>query len=298
MNKKIFILCMGAQKAGTTILYDVLEKNNYAKFGNHKEKNIFSGNHPPINNNFLINFKQLINNIKLVYKILISRKKFIDKIVKLSMRFIPYFYEFYFYSLTRKNNLTGDFSPKYSILKSNQLEKIIKKFKLFNIETKIIFLIRDPVERCLSMVKMQKHNNMMKILGIKNDINLIEHLKLIYPSKKCQNKTRYEKTIKNIKQIQIQTDYLILINEKLNSVSTIKKINSFLKINLARNSFQEKKFSNNEKINIPNNLYKKIVLFYKETYFYCFYHYPKTKTVWSKAFNLLKKEYPHMSIFN
>ena len=120
-----FILGVGAQKAGTTWLYNYLKNSNVTNLGPVKEWHIWDA----ISNNFFSNF--LINKQ-------LSEENIINKI-RYSMQNIDGFYEKYFLTLmSPENYITGDITPSYSTLDYTDLIKIKNKLSNIGFNVKVI----------------------------------------------------------------------------------------------------------------------------------------------------------------
>jgi len=273
MKKKTFIFLMGAQKAGTSILHDLLNRSENCHFGFLKEYHIHD-----------VSYFSILNDLRLSIR---NKKNLKKALMRTMMKFIPLFYELYFLFISRNHLITGDFTPGHSVISPFKLKLILFKLKLFGFDPKIIFIMRDPYQRCLSMMNMLKRRNVLWSRGIDSNIGDEKILSSLYTTYECVSRTRYNYIIENIMRSAPSNQVLILINEQLNN--SVKKINIFFNLNLPLNSFAEKKFHHIGKTNISKKLKSTIIYFYKDTYEYCFENYPETKQLWSSAFNILNK---------
>jgi len=152
-GKGTFILGVGAQKAGTTWLYKYLEHYESANMGSYKEYHVWDAITLPELNNFKLSNTILAQNFLRaasqgrLRRIPLLRKK---------MQQNEDFYFGYFDSLLGRDGktLTADITPTYSALPEAVLTKIYKKFSERDIDVKLVYLMRDPVQRCLSAAKM------------------------------------------------------------------------------------------------------------------------------------------------
>lgn len=132
---KTFLLCPGSERSGTTWLYKYLNNFNNINFGDTKEYHYFDSiNIPEFNQYVKINKKHDV-----LYKFYENEN---------------YYYN-YFNNILQQHSITGDFSPGYSELNKNILLNIKQKFELLNINTKIIYLIRDPISRHISATNLR-----------------------------------------------------------------------------------------------------------------------------------------------
>ena len=141
-SKKVFVLGVGAQKAGTSWLHHQLASRADTDFGFLKEYHIFDA---------------LFHSEYECFK----PKKFApwkwrtwkrNRFIKKPERYFNYFAE----KLKRKDILlTGDITPSYACLTPSTYQFIRSEFEKRNILTRVVFLMRDPTERYLSQQRMQ-----------------------------------------------------------------------------------------------------------------------------------------------
>jgi len=115
INKKTFI-CIGAQKAGTSTLHDIIKQHPEISLPKYKETHFFRDDEK---------FKKGIN----------------------------YYYDFYFDKLN--TNIIGEIDPEYSFFDvcAERIKKSIKNVK-------IVFILRNPVDRAYSHYLMTKRRGL------------------------------------------------------------------------------------------------------------------------------------------
>jgi len=125
---KRFILGVGAQKAGTTWLHDYLVSRDNVDMGFMKEYHVF--------------------DTKTLEECAGFRRKLDRAVIERSKNG---------YEQWRENTFvrTGDITPSYSGLKAETLAYIKDEFAKRDIEVFPIFLMRDPVDRLRSSMKMR-----------------------------------------------------------------------------------------------------------------------------------------------
>lgn len=142
---KTFLMCVGAQKAGTTWLWHYLRRNPQVDLGFKKEYHTWEVCTTPF-------FKFLKDELE--DKIQKGHNTF-EKTTQLSFMNNPQLYFEYFIDKLNTVNITGDFTPQSSSLSEETFNHIIKTFASADISTKAIYIIRDPVDRLQSMVRMK-----------------------------------------------------------------------------------------------------------------------------------------------
>lgn len=159
MNKVNYI-CIGMMKSGTSWLYYMLKKLPDFNKNQIKEIHFFDMDcyHSPTYKKYffqrLFDKKSLIRMFKIFIKYLMGKASFH---YMLNIVFSKYNNKFYKRLFQYSNKIQGDITPAYSTL---DLERI-KKMYLLCPEVKIIYIIRDPIERSWSAVRseLEKTNN-------------------------------------------------------------------------------------------------------------------------------------------
>lgn len=262
---KNFLLGVGAQKAGTTWLYDFLKNSKNTNLGPVKEWHIWDWKFREQFANFEVKKSNLKDNS-------------INKI-RFQMQNEDKFYENYFLSLTSDSEyLTGDITPSYCCLNSNELNQIKSKLLDVGFKVKVVYLMRDPVERCWSATRMIiKLNNKYKNIS-NNDANLL--FLNYYKSTGFKLRTNYEFTVKNLLSSFDTNQIYFGFYENLFEKDNISNLLDFLEINNSQNITN--KISNASPIfQLDPDLSKLCKDFYLDTYKYCNKTFPITNKLWN-----------------
>ena len=153
-----FLLGVGAQKAGTSWLHDQLHRRSDADFGFLKEYHVFDA----LELERFANFRPK-RPTPLKWRTW-RRARFIAR---------PERYFDYFASRLKppQIRLTGDITPSYAGLSPESYQRIQKAFAQRGVQTRAVFIMRDPVERFLSQQRMQ-----LRKRGLLTPEHEIEHL--------------------------------------------------------------------------------------------------------------------------
>lgn len=261
--KPIFLLGVGAQKSGTTWLYETLNSQKNINFGLTKEYHIWDAKFHPLGKLFLVkeSVDSELNNL---------RK---------SMQTREGFYEDYFYSLINKKiNITGDITPSYSLLDEDNFKTIKEKIEKKGFEIKVIFLMRNPVYRAWSAIRMNRRNQEKKGKIISDDEFLKNFLKKIRVERTFE-RGRYDKTITSLEKVFDQKQIHYEFYERLFSYSAMESLASFIECSVINYDFSN--FINSSKsLILPDNLKKDAMFFFSDVYKFCFDKFPITKTLW------------------
>ena len=139
----VFLLGLGAQKAGTSWLHAQLNRRRDADFGFLKEYHIHDALTLPTAGFSGRRGRSLLKPRTW------RRQRFLER---------PERYYAYFSSLLKHPGirLTGDITPSYSGLSSNTLQAIQRGFAAQDIPVRPVFLMRDPIERIISSLRMHR----------------------------------------------------------------------------------------------------------------------------------------------
>lgn len=255
MKKPIFLFLYGTQKSGTTWLCETLNQSNEI----YKNKNIFKE---------WRFWKQYLRFSK--FKILMNywRDKYKNANKKIRLHNLMFPKKFLG---SIKNNfdkdtnlkLLADFTPRLGYdLNFNEFKMMSNIISNLNFEIKALWLIRDPVDRAISELKMRIKNNKIKSgLFYDNRKRLVDVDDKIIKNMVILSK--YEKTFENIEKFNIP--YKIIFFEDLFSQKSINDICNFLGIRPV-NYIKEKIYFDDTNLNIDENIKQRLKLELTDTY--------------------------------
>lgn len=230
-NKVVFmnridnlLLCVGAQKSGTTWLYEVLKNSSDIEFGVIKEVHYFDYKSGITNQlpNMILN--KLSNNFfctkeKVLHDFFDGESDFLNRCERLIDG------DWYIDQFRSLKTYSADFTPEYALLDSLGFSHIKELSK----NQKIIYIMREPVSRSISALKYFHKNRGRKI----NEVN-IEKLKKQAESNLIISRSQYGKTIRNLKKNFDSDNILFLFFEEVmnDKKGNVKKIGDFLNVDL------------------------------------------------------------------
>lgn len=270
MTSKFFILGLGAQKAGTTWLHSELKKSAYYDAGFAKEYHIFDTLYSNEGDGFLKRFHARLNKEISEGTSGVNFGKTVSKRLSFLDSIENYFDYFHYLLLKNPNTIaTGDITPSYSSLTAEPLNIIKHGFQERGIPVKVIFLMRDPVERVWSSARMRLRNNARrkteKPSAHQNEIRLVENY---YLRKSVAIRTRYDLTIKNIKEVFSEESVYYGFYETMFSDTSLASLKQFA--GLDELIFDPTRFYNAspKKDDLPVDLVEKIKAYYHPVYEY------------------------------
>jgi len=226
------LFIVGQPKSGTTALYFLLKQHPNVFFPDEKEPNYFAKDFEKEVNEF---YKL---DLKYKQKPIETKFKSINEYLKI-------------FSLCKKEKIIGEASTTY--LYSKIAAKEIKKF---NHNSKIIIILRDPVEFVISL--FQEHSHNIEMAESFEEAMLLEKIRKKGKYFKCSapksllyysERVRYAKQIKRYLNNFPNENILVILFEdfKKDNLRTFKKVCKFIGIDY---SFEPKiKIINPSKIN-------------------------------------------------
>jgi hypothetical protein len=261
---------VGAQKAGTTWLYNYIQNDPKANLGLLKEYHFW---------NFVMIEKNGGGNKKM--------KNFLDRdhkkldsgeLLRWTMMKMKNYYQVYFNSIINDGyEITGDITPQYARCSSEGLSHIKASLEKYNFTVKIIFLIRDPVERIWSNIRMEKND----LLTIDSSLSDTDLMRIKF---KDRNKwdSLYDFTIKQIYEVFDKKNIYIGVYEEMFIEDQVKKLSNFIGVDY-NPTMITKKINSSDKIEkLDADVINEVRDFYNKTYEFCFQNFPQTKELWNK----------------
>ena len=268
---KTFILGVGAQKCGTTWLYDQFKANKSVDMGFRKEYHVFDSiENPKQHNGFREKYIQ--NALDLHHKRRLGKN--LSKKMKgcakhsLMLAFIDnidnYFNYFdYIYLKNDQTNAVGDITPNYANLKPKTFKLLKNGLEKRGFNIKVFFLMRDPVERLWSSARMKKRK--MKETE-KDSFDEFDFLTSCKQGNEQDLKTRYELTINNLEEVFHPADIYYGFYEELFSDISYQKIEHFLGIQLQPFNAAHIANASPKQLPLPKQLNLEIAERYRQTY--------------------------------
>lgn len=266
MTQKTFLLGLGAQKAGTTWVHRYISGFDSVDTGRFKEYHIWNAVHLAEDARFKVPLWQLPHpKARLRWRLQHSEKAYFD----------------YFEGLLNRPGITmtADITPNYAPLSAAVLERLRNGFAARGIRVKVVFLMRDPVQRCWSAVRMIRRNG-RKGVGVDLEAPEDQALLRYAPSAWAQSNTRYDLTIANIEQVFAPEDVFYGLYENLFTPESVTALSAFLGLT-PDPAFSTRKFNVSEKTGqIPDALMAAVAAEYADVYAWCGERFPESRSLW------------------
>lgn len=265
-KEKIFLLGVGAQKAGTTWISNLINKHKAASCGMQKEYHIWDAKYLDDYKRFKVQHPNSINQN-------------LNGFLRYHMQNTSDFYAGYFQALANQGDfkVVSDITPSYCELSSDHFKKIKVDLEKYGFQVKVLFSLRDPVERIWSAVRMFKLKNKLDPQKSDNEL-VIENL----GNPLLSNRTRYDATIINLMEVFSKDDVYICSFEKLFTSDAIADLSDFIGIDLDQNygTVTSNSTPKSEDEHIAEETVLKVKTLYSETYDFVKSNHPDIYKLW------------------
>lgn len=238
--KKTFLLGLGAQKAGTSWIYKYLKDHPQCAMGAIKEKAVFSA--------YFKTHDTTTRSLKKIEKLQEELGKYtwrvkqgkdiqensqpvLDLMDNLSAEIDLRYYLTYFDRLCAANpqaRLVGEITPVYSNLTGDNLKEIRVLLEGAGYDVKVVFLMRDPIERCYSAMRMGSRRDMRA--GKEGGEGAHEKFAERAVMDWCQIRTCYERIVPEIEKAFAPEEVIIDVYETFFTTDKIRGLCEFLGI--------------------------------------------------------------------
>lgn len=281
------LLCVGAQKSGTTWLYAQLENHPEISFSDVKEIHYFNTIH---NGSLLLSsrkvehLKRLITNNRGAlerYFTNLSRGKEVDQGIKKLLSPVD---DAWYINTFPKNNkkYAADFSPEYALLPKEGFDNV----KRVSANQKIIFLMRDPVSRTKSAIQYY-----FQTQGIDASTVSSEMIHNVASKDFIFNLSAYDKTVRMLKSEfhSSQVKFMFFEHIMKDKKKALDEICEFLEIatmNVEAEKADER-VNSSKQIEFPAGFDEQVRHKLATTYEYMYSEFDNIPDKWCKPWRLL-----------
>ncbi len=197
----------------------------------------------------------------------------------------PEFYFEYFKGLLDRPgiSMTGDITPSYCSLADDVLRTIREGFGRRRVHVKAIFLMRDPVERCWSTVRMHRERgNRRAALAKGVDIALPDADALLQYARTdhARIRTDYPSTLQNMSAVFPKEDAYVGFYENLFTGEQIQRLSAFLGIR-SNADFAGSRFNASPKqTELPTDVRDQVRAIFRNVYEEIYREYPCSRSLW------------------
>ena len=260
-TNKIFLLGVGCQKGGTTWLHSQLEKYENINLGFCKEYHYFDALYLPLGEPFK---RQRLKSLKTFLTQNpqgIPPKNLLRHLLFLQDENSYYEYFNNLWSSDERISIVGDITPSYNSLKSEHFSIIKQNLENLGFSVKIIFLMRDPIERIWSYIRMKKRDNKKFSEIADNDLILQE-----YKHPHVEARSRYDLTMQNLEKVFAESDIFYCLYEDLFRSESINRLQDFLGLNKNIFNINVRKNASQKEQMLDAKIQREIANYYRNVY--------------------------------
>lgn len=280
--RKTFLLGVGAQKAGTTWLHHYLARSPECARGYRKEYHVFDSVDLPSE-------PWLGRNLEMAQAELdkLRRGEAADPVHlhRASMIADPDFYYDYFTGLLRSRpriRLTADVTPEYALLPVERLRQIQDSFAERRVRVVAMFLMRDPVDRIWSQIRMQEGRRPARFPEPADQM-----VGRLYEEPLYEQWSRYERTIGNLDRVFDARDVHYGFYEELFDAEQVRRVCDFVGIDFREPDLDRKANVSAAKgvAALPDDVVGTVATHLRETYETVAERFPDTdlRALWPSA---------------
>jgi hypothetical protein len=188
---RTFLLGPGCMKGGTTWLHDYLASSAQCDPGYRKEYHVFDSLDLPEAPWMLHRIvERAQESLEAIGKRSPAEATFLHQAAMIADERLYFDYFAGLFARDPLVRLTLDMTPGYAMLGAERLARIREAFDARGIRTVAIFLMRDPVERIWSQIRMQKRRRPQQYVAPAEDL-VLEH----FTAPGYELRSRYEPTV-------------------------------------------------------------------------------------------------------
>jgi hypothetical protein len=274
-----FLLGLGCQKGGSTWLFDYLSTHQRCELNLRKEIHLFDSLYTPEGGNFRNRFQTQLDELCDLYNVnpRIDIALGIERLTKILSFFDSpeSYFDYWAEQVEQIPNLqlVGDITPAYAGLQSEQLLYIRENLLLKGFEPRVLFVLRNPIERHVSQAIMMSEVVTSK-RGVKFTQAYLERAcRSMLNSQVLKQRSDYKFTIENIEAVFRKSEYKFIFYEELFMYDTIRELCHFLGIDYQVPNLQNKVYSRKHDFQISLALHDELLEYYLPQYQFCKSHF-------------------------
>ncbi len=278
MHRKTFLLGVGCQKGGTTWLHKHLSGHPQCDMGIFKEYHALNVHYLPDDPFSRHLYRDALRKVAVATRRLEAdfptRGADLHATFSMYSRRIQFFtdlksYADYFAALSLREGirLVGDITPAYAILDAQHFSTVRQLLEKRGLRVKVVFLMRDPVDRIYSYMRMLVKNGTVA----RSDFSLSaeELFERDFAKEEASLRTRYDRTIGELEKAFEREDIFLDFYETIFNKDRICQLSQFLGIDPTEPRLSEIVNESLVAGELPSQVAIQARAFYDDVYEYC-----------------------------
>lgn len=260
-SRPVFLLGVGAQKAGTTWLQRYLAEAPECEPGFEREYTVLDAldvpEHTPNRPRILERVRAEVDAVER------GEPTHANNLLRVAMMADQRVYYDYFSDLLRRpgTSLTLDVTPNYALLPERRYEQVRHEFAVRGVRAVAVLLMRDPVERIWSQVRMHQQRGRRR-----NPRSEVELVRERYTRPTVEGRTRYEATVRRLDAAFGPEDVHYVFSERLSTDQSLRDLSAFLGIGFRSTDPATRANVSPKHEQLPDDLVRDIAHHYRDTY--------------------------------
>lgn len=277
---KTFILGLGASKSGTTWIQTYLHRAEGADMGRLGEYQIWDALHLPANSRYRVARPGLWLRIEsaLAARLGLPVK---SSVLRYQLQQQPDRYFDYFEQRLAQPGIriTGDISPGYAGLPVAVLRDIDRTFAARGITVKPVFVMRDPIERAWSILKMRRRKG--RVTGDSSEPDSF--------ADRFRDAVRnglgpsYEVTLRNIDSAFGSDRAYTGLYETMFTPASVQRLSDFAGIAADPQASAQRVNDSGDRSGVTPDLAREVFPAFAADYAYCLARFPQARVAWPHA---------------
>lgn len=270
-DERVFLLGVGCQKGGTSWLHDYLARSPACARGIAKEATVFDSLDVPEHTwQRRRIFEGSAAGVATLERGEPTTSTMSLSLLQAAMLADTQVYYDYYTGLVNPalgTSFTLDLTPNYALLPVRRFREIKDEFARRGVRTRVVFLLRDPVDRVWSQVRMQIRQRGRNLPDRPHERSEAALVRDRYRKPTVEARTRYEHTFASLAEVFDDTEVHVELYERLFRRESLERICEFVGIDAHEADFERKvNASPRETPVLPDDVAAEVARYYEDTY--------------------------------
>ncbi|SNR70659.1 hypothetical protein [Puniceibacterium sediminis] len=279
-TEKTFILGLGASKSGTTWIQTYLHRSEGVDMGRLGEYQIWDALHLPANSRYRVARPGVWTRFEAALAarlgLPIKSSAFRYDLQQNPERYFDYFQQ----RLAQPGiHITGDITPGYAGLPVAVLQDIDQTFAARGITVKPVFVMRDPIERAWSILKMRRRKG--RVPGESSQQQSFEDR--FREAISSGLGVTYETSLRNIYAAFGTDRPYIGLFETMFTAESVQRLSDFAGVASDPAASTQRVNDSGDRSGVNPDLAREVFPAFAADYAYCLTHFPQARAVWPHA---------------
>ncbi|AUC55263.1 hypothetical protein CDO87_19765 [Sagittula sp. P11] len=274
-----FYLGLGGQKCGSTWIQAYLARQSGSDFGRLGEYQVWEHTLGGVFARYKVAPPSTVERLRAKAKTSVGASEPAQHL-RWRLQSDPEAYLDYFAGLLDRQGIvrTGDISPSYAALPPETLARIKQGFEQRGIAVKVLFSMRDPVDRIRSHMRMEMAKDRLP-----SSEDNTEPLRAFYAGAEAEARTRYDRTMTAIAQVFAPQDSHLCLFEELFTPKGIAALAQFAEVPVDADAGGQAVNARAKGSGLSEDIVAEIATHYRPVYEAVALRFPQIASLWASA---------------